>query len=269
MISKKFSLPNRPPLQQHRPPGDIMTHFSYSDVYNFVRGHGVACKVHQAILCPCVEKSTGQPRINCHVCFGTGFYYTEEIKPFEKSQCVDHRMIINNRAWNKDFQKPGGYTQKGSASATAYTFTPSTGDKIQPLKDIEVINDEMHQKGAKFQNGSSSEYLLMEDIIKVESIFTVNAAFDQVTKFLPEINFTMNGREIMWLLGQPQPALNERYTVRYQAIPEYIIMGAQAQFFVEHDEDEPFQVREEIDKLILWEIDLIRVNEMIKLKHGQ
>jgi len=177
-------------------------------------------------------------------------------------------MIISNRNWNKDYQKPGGYTQRGGSTATVYTFTPSSGDKIQPLADIEVINDEMHEKGALFQNGASSEYLLMSDIKQVESIHTVNSTFTQVTKYLPGINFNMNDRLIEWVSGQAQPGTGERYTVRYQAIPEYIIMSTQPTYTVEHDEDEPFQVREEIDKLILWDIDMVRIDEVLKLKQG-
>jgi len=245
----------------------VLSHLSMREVFNYVRAHGVKCRVQKAILCPCLEKHTGQPKINCAICNGVGFFYDGDVLVNEESQCTDHKFIVVERRGYKNLQEKGGITSNGGMKVYMHTFEPALGDKIKPLRDIEVVNDERKIKGEKYSNGESKEVLLMQDVKMVECIYTVNAALSQATKYLPLVNFNLDGRKIAWIDGAPQPSNGQQYVVRYQATPEYIIMSSQPARMVEHDDDLPMFDRENTDTPLLWEIEMVKIDEYIKERH--
>ena len=261
-LRKTFS--NRIPLsfKDGLRQADSLTHLSFSDLKNFVRAHGVSALIKRAIVCPCVKEDTGQPSINCGVCRGTGFAYLEN-NP-ENSNCTGKRIIMGARSQQKNWNRKGGYTKTGQTTAVICDYLPSVGDLVQPKVDIEIINDEFHKRGHLYNNGKTSEFLFHERIKKVEGIYCVNADKTQLVSYIKDIDFRMNERLIEWIQGGNSPNLGERYTVRYQAIPEYIVLTSEPSFHVEHDDDEPLSVRETFDKPIVYDVSLVRVDQILK-----
>lgn len=261
-LRKQFS--NRSPssFKSGRNQSKTLTHFSYSDLENFIRAHGVSASIDRAVLCPCVKEDSGQPSINCGVCRGTGFAYLPPSTT--NNNCTSKKILMGTRSQEKNWNRKGGYTKKGQTTAILYDYLPSVGDLIKPNVDIEVINDEFHKRGHLYNNGKTSEFLFHERVKEVEGIFSINNDKTQLVTYQKDIDFKINGRLIEWVQGGNAPALGERYNVRYQAIPEYIVLTSEPSFFVEHDDDEPLAVREEIDKPLVYDVSLVRVDQILK-----
>ena len=243
---------------------DTRNHLRLSVIQNFIRSHGVNCTVRRGTTCPCVDKATGQPRMNCGICYGVGYYFTDPIKnPFCSMGSSNHRIMLNARDTKRDRKKEGGYHQSGFNESYIYTFTPSDGDLIKPAKDIEVINDESHVKGGQLANGQSSERLYHEDVVSVDMIIEAISNYSDVKIYTEGTHFNLNGNLIEWVVGQDQPADGVEYKVRYTAHPSYIILNYQPYLFTEHDEDLPKQWRERIDTIMPYRVTVDRIDRAI------
>lgn len=266
-LRKTFSnrLPNV--LKNGLNPANVLSHLSYSDLKNFIRAHGVSASIKRAVLCPCVKEDTGQPSLNCGVCRGIGFAYITTMP--DNLNCITTKILIGQRAQQKNWNRKGGYTKTGQTTATTFGYIPSIGDLIKPSVDIETINDEFHKRGDLYTNGKTSEFLLHDRIKEVEGIFGINANKTVLVEYRRDIDFKIDGRKIEWLQTGNPPALGERYIVRYQAIPDYIVISTEPSFYVEHDNDEPVNVREELDKPIVYDVNLTRIDKVFQGRHNE
>lgn len=239
--------------------GKVLNHVNLNTLKNNIRAHGVACEVRKGTVCPCVNPETEQPRFNCSVCHGIGFFFDE---PLVTCDVTDgkHRIAMSARQLTKELRASGGYYQHGDHQAIIYTFTPAYGDLIRPLADVEVINSEQHVKGGLLLDGSSAEVLYHSHVLAVEYILVINSGLNHVLKYRPGINFNLVGNQIVWIDGTSQPATGTKYIVRYTANPSYIIMSVQPSFLTEHDEGTPQRVRETIDTIMPYQATLLRLD---------
>lgn len=266
-LRSKFSARTRTSFSRNTNSSQILSHFSFTELKNFIRAHGVSADIKRAILCPCIKEDTGQPSINCGVCRSSGWAYlqgdTEKTAPCGKPL----KVIMGGRQNLKKFNRIGGYSQTGRTNAVFFNYMPASGDLVSPKVDIEIINDEFHKRGHLYSNGKTSEFLLMEKVIIVEGIFTVSIDKTSIVEYIQGTDFLMNGRKIEWIGGANSPALGESYAVRYQAVPQYVVMEASPSFHVEHDDDEPQRIKEDIDKPIVYDVELTRLDKVLQGRH--
>jgi len=243
---------------------DVLNHPLKESVNNAVRAHGVKCEIRKGTICPCLNEDTLQPRMNCAICHGVGYYYDSALV---NSECpvgsTIHKVAMGQRNYTKHRDKTGGYRQSGAHVAIIYTYVPSDGDLITPFEDTEVINDEVHVRGSLFNDGSSSERLHHEQVLSTEYIIKANANRTAIVKYLQGTNYNVTGNLIEWVVGQPQPLDGEQYVVRYKARPSYIIFNVQPTMIVEHDEAYPKFIREEIDVVYPYQVQLERLDRRI------
>lgn len=245
--------------------GSVLNHPKVSTINNAIRAHGIDCHIKKGILCPCLNKDTGQPRFNCVICHGTGYFYDSYLEnPTCKIGSIIHKVAIAPRTKRNTYNnKSGGYNEVDSdTQCYIYTYEPAEGDLIIPLKDIVIVNDEQHIKGAKFNDGyTSAEILKNPNWLNVEGIFVVNSALTAISKYYLNTHFTVSASgTIQWISGASQPSEGSKYTVRYKARPSYIILKSAPQLMLEHDEDVPKNYREKKDVVMPFVCTITRID---------
>jgi len=212
----------------------LFPQLDHKAVSDFVDQFSVAIKYWKAMQCPCVTPETGQPNISCFSCRGLGFTYGEtELNP------IYQRAQVHSRRSESQSGKAGRLIP-GSCSVTFKPgVIPGDGDLIQICQDKEVINNEYHVVGSTLNNGATAERLRFRDIVCVENVIVWDKDQRQA---LPvnqsDWSFDKDQRRIVWKNGLPE---GSKYSVRYIATPEYIVLGETSKplLRVAHDDNEP------------------------------
>lgn len=198
----------------------------------------------KAMECPCTTPATGQPNLACQHCRGLGFIYG----PQEVEERYARAMVHSRRS--QKMNEAGGFLTTGYASITFKEgIVPGDGDLVQVCADREVVNDEYHVLGSKLLDGSTAETLRFRDVFCVEAVRVWIEATKTPVFLKREVDwqFDPTSRTVKFLNGQLP---GSRYSVRYQARPEYILLGQTSKplLRVSHDEDiaEPFASKKDI-----------------------
>jgi hypothetical protein len=175
------------------------------------RNDGEATRVRRAITCTCVGHG-GRQDPTCQLCTGFGWRYPEDLEIADLmvqwvAPSPRHQII------------PGG-----SHDGADYTCTwPST----QPLGigDVfvhpheEGVTDEALRRGTTAPGGATLERLRYHYPTTIEDLRDSTRAYTRGTHF----DLGQDGRTILWVQGQPQPATGAAYTARYRYKSEYVI----------------------------------------------
>jgi len=212
-------------------------------IKEFIGDFSSSIKYWKAIQCPCVNPTSGQPNISCNQCRGLGWAYlgSEEAPEYQRAQ-------VHSRRSSKQSEK-GGMLTTGYASITLFPgVIPGEGDLIQVCKDREVVNEEYHVLGSSLTDGSSAETFRFRDVICVEMVVVQNAVNKLITVVdQGSYEFSPEGRKINFKI--PLPA-GTKYSVRYQAVPEYIVRAETAKplLRVTHDDNyaDPYNTTKDI-----------------------
>lgn len=185
---------------------------------NFVNQFASTICYWKAIQCPCYNSSSGQPNIACYQCRGLGWFHNnKELGPlYEKAQVTSRKSQRMN--------EKGGLMTTGYASVTFLPgVIPGEGDLVQVCADREIVNDEEQVVGAKLTDGSTAESLRFRDIVCVEFVAMQNAVDKSVFKLDSSAwNFNAAERRVEFVETYPP---GTKYSVRYLAVPEYIVKG--------------------------------------------
>lgn len=129
------------------------------------------------------------------------------------------KALITTRDSTKD-RKEAGIWETGLANCTIPSeIIPSDMDKIIVVQDRVAINNEIFTKGSSYPNSVSKERLRYRKIILVEDVRTLDDVFTIGT----DVDVDKTTGTILWS-GEHVPATGVQYTVRYIAVPEYLIM---------------------------------------------
>lgn len=227
------------------------------EINSFIEDFASNIKYWKAMQCPCMTSATGQPNVACHQCRGLGKFhldYERDIK-YQRAQ-------VHARQSQRQRQRAGTFVQ-GSASITFKEgIVPADGDLIQVCADREVINDEFHVVGAILTDGSTAETLRFRDVVCVEMV----AVFDQATKTAKLLDpsgwkFDPTSRRVILTDG----VVGTRYSVRYLAVPEYIVMGETVNplLRVTHDDGAPEPQRYTQDIVYPYNCQAVRLDRAI------
>ena len=151
---------------------------------------------------------------------------------------VTHRDTMRNR-------KEAGNWESGVAFASLPPDVPvSDMDKVVMVDDRVVINDEVLTKGKLYPDGATRERLRFNRIFGVDYLRTKTTAYVQGVDF----SIASNG-QVQWIGNQPMPG--ENYTVRYSAVPEYVIFKDIPRFRRDAGVGLPFYVQlKRLDKAV-------------------
>lgn len=228
------------------------------EIKSFIDQSSVSIRYWKSMKCPCATPATGQSNVACAQCRGLGFVYdaAEVDESYQRAQ-------VHSRRSNKA-QKDGGTLTTGYASITfKQGIIPADGDLVQVCADREVVNDEYHIVGSKLQDGSTAETLRFRDVFCVEQV----KIFDQTTKRVfnaaaDSWSFDAAQRRVVFSGGQSP---GSRYSVRYQARPEYVLLGDTAKplLRVGHDDELPEPYRTRTDIIFPYNCQALRLDRAI------
>lgn len=225
-------------------------------IADFIDQYSVAIQYWKAIACPCTNALSGQPTISCHQCRGLGWFHLDSEKDAKYS-----RAMVHNRSGRKS-KGTGGEHISGGCSVTLFPgVIPGDGDLVQMCVDIEVVNNEYHTKGSTLTDGSTAETLRFRDIVCVETILYQDETFKKILS-LPntEWSFDAAGRKI-----HSDLPVGTKYSVRYLARPEYIVLGDTAKPLhrAMHDEGLPEPQRTRLDVVFPYNVSAVRLDRAI------
>jgi len=231
------------------------------EIHAFIDQHSVGVKYWKAIECPCTGTWSGQPNLACHSCRGLGWFYTNR----ENDPKYNRAQVVSRRS--KEEQATGGRVTTGYASITFKPgVVPGDGDLIQVCKDREVVNNEYHIVGEKLTDGSTAETLRFRDVICVEKV----VMWDKTSKEAEEIdrnrwNLNRSDRKIDFLYPVD---VGSKYSVRYLAVPEYIVRADTAKplLRVAHDENLPDPQRTNTDVIYPYNVQAVRLDRAILMR---
>ena len=227
-------------------------------ITDMVSQNSVGIRYNKAIKCPCTTGPTGQPNVNCPSCRGLGWAYTD-IEQDPKFQ----RAMVHSRRANR-LNDRGGWLTQGYASMTFLPgVIPGDGDLVQVCKDREVINDEYHVAGHTLMDGSTGETLRFRDVVCVERVIVQNKA-TQLIETVPENQWEFDKQQRRIVFHNPLPD-GSQYSVRYIAIPEYILKAETSKPYlrVAHDDNLPLPAQIRKDIVYPFNVQAVRLDRAI------
>lgn len=212
----------------------------------------------KATACPCQDERSGQPALDCFNCRGLGWFHTaaETGDEYQRAMAHSRRAVEKN---NK-----GGRIVTGYASITLQPgVIPGDGDLVQICKDIEVVNNEYHVVGAKLRDGSTAESLRFRDVKCVEKVLLWEESTTKRVIEVPTSQWQFNEAERMVVIIGARDGI--KYSVRYQATPEYIVLADTAKplLRVSHDDGLPDPARTRTDIVYPHNVQAVRLDRAV------
>jgi len=227
-----------------------------SGVKEFISDYSVAIKYWKAVSCPCTNALSGQPSISCHQCRGLGWFHLEA-----ETDPMYARAMVHSRSGRSE-RKDGGRAITGSVSVTLFPgVIPADGDIVQMCADVEVVNNEYHTAGATLTDGSTAETLRFRDVSCVETVLYQDATTQAILKLgSDDWSFNAAARRIETKLQK-----GTKYSVRYLARPEYVIVGETAKPLhrTGHDDNLPDPQRTGLDLVFPYNVIATRLDRAI------
>lgn len=228
-------------------------------IEEFVKGRSVLIHYYKAVSCPCTLENNGQPDIMCGSCKGFGWFHGD-METEEKYQ----RAMVHSRV-SMDHDEKGGMIVTGTVSITFWPgVAPADGDIVKVCTDTDVINNEVHKLGSVFSNGISEEILRFKEVRCVERVWIWDNN-DNKVYVLDEQYWQYNPTTHKIAFHASIPA-GTKYAVRYQAAPEYILIGQTIKplLRVAFDENliEPMRSQQEI--IYPYNVKAIRLDRAIR-----
>ncbi len=184
-------------------------------ILNEINSMGVMVSYSKAQQCPCFDPRRSEGDANCPVCKGL-FYQWESTPSFTV------KALITNRDSNRQLTETGAW-ETGIVSATLPPqIIPADFDKVTIVNDVVAVNNEVLRVGATYSNGNSREVLRFRTVTQVESLQIINNGVIQT--LVQGADYTVNGNKIAWVNS---PATGTLYSVRYLAVPEFLVFKNQ------------------------------------------
>jgi len=221
--------------------GDIKQRkFGYESLYELreidniqeaILKFGVSIEYRKAMRCPCGAEERGEAKYYCAVCRGDGWIWGDPLTDADGNLI---RALVSNRVSQKSWEEFGAWPTGTAFCTLPAGITPAAMDKIIPVDDRIIVNDEFLRFGEMFPDDTSAEILRYQNVLKIEAIQSLNGAYYQGK------HFKLIGNRIEWIIKLDYL---EAYSLRYEAIPEYLILKEQPQLRVDRIAEKPFFVR--------------------------
>jgi len=221
----------------------------------------VSIAYFKAVICPCSISETSMPNPACYSCRGLGWFH-----PAKELDAKYSRAQVLGRRAERVSGRGGSHISGGVSITFQRGVIPGDGDLIQVCADIEVVNNEHHVFGATLTDGSTAEALRFRDVHCVEMVTVYDPIKFQAT-LLPATQWSFDKEQRRIVFSTPI-AVGAKYSVRYTATPEYIILGDTAKplLRVSKDESLPVQLRDKTDVVYNFNASAIRLDRAISAR---
>lgn len=176
--------------------------------------HAEWMKWSLGVKCPCstmTDVSRANP--NCAVCFGTGWFYTNE---------QEIRGIVTDARFDKQL-KDTGMLQAGDLS-----LGPEIRGNHPILQNYDRIilafwGDGLPYDGDVIVRTPYATDRTIYAPIQVQMCASVDPVVGTITSYTLGTDFTLNGRELSWLTGRG-PSVGQTYSLKYTTHYEWIVL---------------------------------------------
>lgn len=181
-----------------------MTTFDLQSQHDHVMRHGDYVQWCRASKCPCAPSGdANRANPNCKVCFGIGFRYAAP------ATLVGMVHGINNEK---------SLLESGIAfpGDMVLSLSPLEQNVISDFDLIQVTwGQGQPYDGDVIKRGTGATDKLTYAAAQVFEVFSVDGTLTTITAYDENTSWTVEGRDITWIGGQPQPAAGQMYSVKY------------------------------------------------------
>jgi hypothetical protein len=211
------------------------THFHLERQVAMIEQHGSQTTVFPCLQCPCLTLQ-GHPDPNCFACAGVGRFYPPDTS-------FHTMMLLTWERSQRTFQETGYWLSGRVRASLLPGIHVAEGDKVRVLSIKDTFSDEVLTRHK------------VEDATKETLRFSAGVELllvaDRVTKYTPDVDYTLTPPNIItWVPGGHAPLVGAKYTVRYNAYPEFLSLPDTPKLRVEHQRPQSqFVMLRRLDKL--------------------
>lgn len=191
----------------------VGTQFTLTEHHQFVRSHGEQLDYYVAMPCSCGGGDPSRARQSCTLCGGRGYRYKPPVRL---------TGIVTSIHREKSLME-AGLVQPGDAVLGLSPF-----DRHM-LSDWDMVELPFWSRGQSVWGGAiqrsvdSADDLLPHTVKDLQYCESQDPDTDEITSYTRGTDFTITGNVLTWLDGQPQPAPESYYSIRYTALLQWII----------------------------------------------
>lgn len=189
------------------------TAFNLAAHHDFVMRHGQQLRHYVGLLCPCGNTpDANRARINCFFCGGLGIRYQDPLPMVALITSVNREKAL----------LAAGIAQPGDLVLSPSPYEQQT---ISDWNAIEIaVDDGQPFNGELIKRGvNSPSDVLAYKVKQILDCHSVNQRTQTITNYTEGTDFTIDGRTITWLTGQPQPPAESIYSIKYTAILQWVV----------------------------------------------
>lgn len=182
--------------------------------------HGYYIVWTKALVCPCINSASGQAKINCEECDGSGFYYDDPIET---------RGIMTSLERNaRQFEKFGAWVEGTATLTVEPMYRMGHRDRVE-MRDSVMVHSEVFTKGDRRGLRSKLPDLcdsLRYRVARITALLWKPEA-TAATKLEEGYHFKVNGDGwIEWLTkGEELIADGTTLSAIYEYHPIYLVMS--------------------------------------------
>ncbi len=166
--------------------------------------------VYKASLCPCGNTPTDPNNINCAACGGYGILYP--------LSAIEALVLISDITQNLDL------VQYGLMEDGDLVVSPAPGNIHFDNFDLLMLPWTIGTPTFSeiLVRGSGTTDAATYRVLNITGAWTVNVTTGASTEYVPNRDFTYDGKVITWISGRAQPAAGVQYSIRYDAQFEWV-----------------------------------------------
>jgi hypothetical protein len=189
-------------------------HFRLENQRAMIEGHGTQVVVFPVLQCPCLLDDRQFSPI-CPTCHGSGRYYPE-------GGAYSTVLLLHQEDSQRTFEDPGTWTSGTIRASVLPGIRLCERDKVRLLDITDSYADEVLTRG-------------VDDTVRFTAGVTLRLVADRGTVYRQGIDYHLAPpATIAWLPTGQAPAFLGQYSVKYEALPEYLVVNDSPRLRVEY-----------------------------------
>ena len=180
-------------------------HFTLDKQRAMIEGHGTQVIVFPVLQCPCLLDDR-QFSPTCATCHGTGRMYPP-------ATAFSTTLLLHQEDSRRTFEDPGTWTSGTIRASVLPGVRLCERDKVRWLDITDTFTDEVLTQG-------------VDDTLRFRAGVVLHLVADRDRVYRPDIDYRLAPpNTVAWLPGGQAPAFLSQYSVKYDALPEYLVVN--------------------------------------------